>query len=301
MGFTEDAFLRSLNGMALRVLASGSGGNCSVLVVGRGGMRRVCLIDLGLSPRRTARLLAESGLTFSDVDDAILTHADSDHYYSTWARMLPRHVRLRVHRRHLPSIAASGVAASQLAPFDEPFVIQPDLGGAIVSPVVTAHDVLGSVAYRFDLDIDERTASLGYATDLGHVTDRLVSHMRGVDVLAIESNYCPRMQAESDRPDFLKRRITGGAGHLSNQQCRDAIQGIGPAGHVVLLHLSRECNLPELAAGEHTGAAYALTVSTQHEPTGWVSVLPRPASPRPVLRHIQAGLFESSHQIGARP
>jgi len=298
MGFTEDPHLRSLEGMSLRVLASGSGGNSSVLVIGRGGVCRVCLIDLGLSPRRTSRLLAESGLSLSDVDDVLLTHLDSDHYFRTWSRLLPRHVRVRVHAHHQRCAAEAGIPPALLAPFDDRFIIQADLGGAVVSPSVNAHDAMGSVAFRIDLNLGDSTASLGYATDLGHVPDRLVAHMRGVDVLAIESNYCPRMQEVSDRPMFLKRRITGGAGHLSNQQCRDAIRGINPCGHVVLLHLSRECNLPEVAAIEHAGARYSLTISLQNEPTGWVAVSPRPAAPRPVVRHRQAGLFES--MLGAR-
>lgn len=292
MGITEDAQLRTLEGMTLRVLASGSGGNCAVLVVGRGGVRRVCLIDLGLSPRRTSRLLAESGLTMSDVDDVLLTHLDSDHFYSTWSRFVPAHVRVRVHARHHRAALAAGLPAALLAPFDDRFVIQPDLGGAVVAPAVNAHDALGSVAYRIDLPLDGQTASLGYATDLGHVPERLIAHLRSVDVLAIESNYCPRMQEESGRPEYLKRRITGGAGHLSNQQAGDAVRRIGPRGHVVLLHLSRECNLPELAAQEHAGAPYALTVSRQHEPTGWVLVQPGPAPLRPVMRHVQSGLFD---------
>lgn len=299
MGFTEDAQLRTLEGMTLRVLASGSGGNCSVLVVGRGGVRRVCLIDLGLSPRRTSCLLAESGLTLSDVDDVLLTHLDSDHFYRTWCRFLPAHVRVRVHSRHARGAADAGIPAGLLTPFDDAFVIQADLGGAVVSPSVNAHDALGSVAFRIDLEINGQHASLGYATDLGHVPDRLISHMKGVDVLAIESNYCPRMQHESGRPEYLKRRIMGGAGHLSNQQSRDAVRRIEPRGHVVLLHLSRECNLPDLAASEHAGSSYALTVSLQHEPTGWVNVQPRPAVPRPVMRHIQHGLFETLHMAGA--
>ncbi len=287
--------------MTLRVLASGSGGNCSVLVVGRAGVRRVCLIDLGLSPRRTCRLLAESGLSLSDVDDVLLTHLDSDHFYQTWSRMLPGHVRVRVHARHLRSAAAAGLPAGVVVPFDEPFLIQADLGGALVQPHLNAHDALGSVAYRVDFEMSGHAASLGFATDLGHVPDRLVSHLRGVDVLAIESNYCPRMQEDSGRPEYLKRRIMGGAGHLSNQQSRDAVRGISPRGHVVLLHLSRECNLPELAAAEHDGAPYAITVSRQHEPTGWVSVVARPAAPRPVVRHVQQSLFESAAARGAVP
>ena len=110
---------------------------------------------------------------------------------------------------------------------------------------------------------------VGFATDLGRVTAELLGHFRGVSLLAIESNYCPRMQAESARPEFLKRRITGGSGHLSNQQCAEVAGAVGP-GHAVLLHLSRECNTPELALEGHAGRGYGVTVSSQSSPTGWI-------------------------------
>ena len=73
----------SPTGIAARlcVLASGSSGNCSVLVIDRDGVRRVCLIDLGLTPRRTLRLLHALGLGMHCVDDALLTHLDRDHYH----------------------------------------------------------------------------------------------------------------------------------------------------------------------------------------------------------------------------
>ena len=76
-----------------------------------------------------------------------------------------------------------------------------------------------------------------------------------LDVLALESNYDPRMQEQSDRPLYLKRRIMGGRGHLSNAQALGAIRqmldrsakqtGNLPA-HIVLLHRSRQCNCPDL-------------------------------------------------------
>ncbi len=297
MSLPEDAPFRSLEGMALRVLASGSAGNCSVLIVGRAGVRRACLIDLGLSPRRTVRLLADCQLSMSDVDDVLLTHLDADHFYGTWCRFLPPHVRVRVHVRHHRGAIAAGMPPERITPFDDSFVMQADLGGALVAPMLNAHDVLGSVSYRIDLPASAEgeggVASLGFATDLGHVPPRLTEHLRGVDVLAIESNYCPDMQARSERPDYLKRRITGGAGHLSNQQSREAIREIDPRGHVVLLHLSRECNLPALAAREHAAAPYGLTISGQHEPTGWVPVQARPPTTAARCKPVQSGLFET--------
>ncbi len=292
MSITDDAHLRTFEGMAIRVLASGSSGNCSVVVFGRAGVRRVGLIDLGLSPRRTNKLLAQCGFSMSDVDDVLLTHLDSDHCYSTWGRFLPPHVRVRVHARHQRGAINAGIPAELIAPFDGPFVMQADLGGATVVPALNAHDSLGSVAYRIDLPMTGGVASLGFATDLGHVPAALIEQLKGVDVLAIESNYCPRMQHASGRPEYLKRRIMGGSGHLSNQQSREAVRMIDPTGHVVLLHLSRQCNLPEVAAIEHQGAPYGLTISCQHEPTAWVRVTSRPLTRRPVVRSVQGSLFD---------
>src|SRR4029077_12704376 len=89
-----------------------------------------------------------------------------------------------------------------------------------------------------------------YATDLGCVPAELIERFAGADVVAIESNYDPEMQVGSARPLFLKRRIMGQAGHLSNQQAFEAVSAIarrGPAGspaQVVLLHRSRQCNDP---------------------------------------------------------
>ena len=74
-----------------------------------------------------------------------------------------------------------------------------------------------------------------------------------MDALAIESNYDLDLQRRSGRPDFLVRRITGGRGHLSNRECLEAVKQLSrrqpstsDIGHIVLLHLSRDCNRPEL-------------------------------------------------------
>jgi phosphoribosyl 1,2-cyclic phosphodiesterase len=98
----------------------------------------------------------------------------------------------------------------------------------------------------------------------------MIDHLRGVDVLALESNYCPVLQVASDRPRFLKDRIMCGSGHLSNEQCARAVGLIAPRSHVVLLHLSQECNTPELALAGHRDRGYGVTVSSQHEATAWI-------------------------------
>ncbi len=274
---------------SLCVLASGSAGNCSVLEYRRGMIRRACLIDLGISPRRTFKLLAALGLQMHQIDDVLLTHLDADHYHAAWERWLPRHVRVRIHEQHFSNW--SRFPRDLMAPFDGPFRLQ---NGAEVHPLCLDHDAAGVVAYRFDFPTDLGGGSLGFATDVGRVTRSLIDLFRGspdregeresgreggreggrpcVDVLAIESNYCPEMQLASGRPEFLKRRIMGGRGHLSNQEAFQAVSKIGPREHVVLLHLSRDCNNPDLPADLHAGSDYALTIAGQAQPTRWIHI-----------------------------
>ena len=119
--------------------------------------------------------------------------------------------------------------------------------------------------------------------------DDLVEQFCDLDVLAIESNYDPKMQRDSGRPWFLQRRITGGRGHLSNEQALAAVRRIFarcesagrrlPA-HVVLLHRSRQCNCPRLLRqlfSQDPRIAARLTLAEQYERSEWLR--PRPAPP----------------------
>lgn len=249
----------------LCVLASGSSGNCSVLTISRAGVRRACLIDLGLSPRRTVRLLGELGLGLHHIDDVVVTHLDSDHFQPSWARALPRHATLHVHARHADSCSHFGLFGVHAAPFHDGFTLR---DGTPVRSVLASHDDAGVATLRFCIP----GGCLGFATDLGRVTDGIIDHLAGVDVLAIESNYCPVMQENSGRPIFLKRRIMGGSGHLSNHEAAEAVRRIEPKSHVVLLHLSRQCNDPSIVAGMHQGAGYGLTITSQDRPSVWVRI-----------------------------
>lgn len=251
--------------VSLCVLASSSSGNCSVLVRGEGDLRRAVLIDCGLSPRKTRRLLFDLGLSLEHIDDVLVTHFDWDHFHKGWLRALPAHARLHLHRRHRRDAEAIGPLPKSARLFEDAFELP---CGLWVLPSLHSHDDTGVVAYR----IEGEGRSLGYATDIGRVTDELIGAMRGVDVLAIESNYCPKMQIESDRPWVLKKRIMGGSGHLSNEQCREAVGAIRPRDHTVLLHLSRQCNTPERAASFHDGAEYALTVSSHERATAEIRI-----------------------------
>jgi phosphoribosyl 1,2-cyclic phosphodiesterase len=158
-------------------------------------------------------------------------------------------------------------------------------------PVSFSHDRDGSHGFV----VHNGSASLGYATDLGHVPHGLVERFVGVDVLCIESNYDHQMQLSSSRPAYLKDRIMGGSGHLSNEQafalvCRilDQRAGLGHRlpGRIVLLHRSRECNCPKLLR-EHFSRdariAPRLVLAEQDRRTEWISIAPGEPSPHQQL------------------
>ncbi len=278
----------------LCVLASGSGGNCSVLDPGNGTL---ILIDLGLSPRRTEKELDALGLDPANVTDVVLTHLDHDHCNAGWGKrpiggsgVRTAGATLHVHRRHMGRASRLAGGGWRMRKFDSALPFELDCGIG-VRPALLPHDELGVAAFRMELGSEAERASLGFATDLGRVGPDLIEMLGGVDVLAIESNYCPRLQMRSGRPDYLKRRIMAGAGHLSNEECADAVRRIEPREHVVLLHLSQECNAPEVARHAHQGADYALTLSSQDEPTRWVEigVVQRVLAPRTRVREPGPG------------
>ena len=131
---------------------------------------------------------------------------------------------------------------------------------------------------------------MGWATDLGHVPEHLLDEFVDLDAVAFESNYDAGRQLDSDRPDFLKERIMGGRGHLSNVQSLEALRTIAKRSrlqHIALLHLSRECNSPEdiqaLWSREAAHLADRLVLSHQNEPTDLLRIrVSAPAGPASV-------------------
>ena len=275
----------------LCVLASGSAGNCTVVRTPAG----VMLIDAGVGPRVAASRLAGTGVAVADVRAICLTHLDRDHFNGNWVPTIVRRgIRVFCHARRVadllryalgpdPDAREAREFAGLVTGFDdETFQPLPDLH---VEAVHFAHDREGSHGFVFD-GFGRR---VGWATDLGHVPADLLEMFCGLDVLAIESNYDPRMQSESPRPWFLKQRITGGRGHLSNQQAFDAVRqvldrcerrGLPLPEHVVLLHRSRECNCPDLLRSlfaRDARIAPRLTLAEQYHRTEWIR--PRDANP----------------------
>lgn len=233
------------------------------------------MIDAGIGPRSLAKRLEGTGCAISDIKAVILTHLDSDHLAASWSRSaLSLGLRLYCHKsikNHLLSRLGE-----ELEPQVHPFDYQPfsPLAGVHTTAIRLAHDAEGSHGFI----LSGYGHKIGYASDLGQVPGLLIKAFSQVDLLCLEANYDPQMQLQSARPDYLKQRIMGGRGHLSNQQAFEAVRNIlmqrtTLPDHVVLLHRSRQCNCPQKLRRlfeSDPRLARRLTLAEQSTRTGWL-------------------------------
>jgi phosphoribosyl 1,2-cyclic phosphodiesterase len=258
------------------VLASGSSGNCTLIRTPVGAM----LLDAGIGPRGAAKRMGGTGASVGNVRAVCLTHLDRDHFSLRWTRrIVEQQIHVFCHADLSPTLRGwlGPEAAKQVLEFDDAF--EP-LTGVQVTPIAVPHDQGRCCAFV----IEGFGVRIGYATDLGRVSGELIDRFGNLDVLAIESNYDPRMQLDSGRPWFLKQRIMGDRGHLSNEQAFNAVRQIldrherrrSPLlAHVVLLHRSRHCNCPRLVRDlfmRDKRLAGRLTLAEQFERSSWLRV-----------------------------
>ena len=220
------------------VLGSGSSGNCSLMRLGEHWV----MIDAGFSMKQTKERMRTHGVQLGDVQDVVVTHFDRDHFNPVWCKtFLQQGVRVHMHEHHVPRARRVGLDEACIVPFDTSL----HLHGTEVEALRFAHDALGTIGFIFDTG----KVRFGFATDLGRVPQLLLDRFVNLDGIAIESNYDNVMQETSNRPESLKSRIMDGEGHLSNEQSLAAICHIASESslqHIVLLHLSRQCNSPSI-------------------------------------------------------
>ena len=226
--------------MTLHTLASGSEGNC--LLVSCGGSH--ILLDAGISARRITAALAELGLTAHDLDAILLTHAHHDHIAArgTWCKhhQTPLYATAGTAAQVCDKWAAAGPYLRAVTP-EEPFSV----GGFDLTAFPTSHDAWGSVGYR----LEAGGGSMGLLTDSGCVTEQARRTLTGVDLLVLESNHDTEWLRSGPYPYYLKERIAGPRGHLSNDDAARFAAEMARCGtkEIVLAHLSRENNTPARA------------------------------------------------------
>ena len=253
----------------MAVLGSGSGGNAAVLEA-RGPR---LLVDAGLSAKQLCQRLESLEIDPDSLDGILLSHEHSDHMRGLEVFLRKR--RIPVYTNALTREVLAGRCGEKVEwrvfRRGEPF----EISGVEVNSFAVPHDAVDPVGFV----CASNGCQIGIATDFGHVTTLVREKLCGVRVLFVESNYDQGMlEEDTKRPWSIKQRISSRHGHLSNAQTAELITSLIEHGleTVVLGHLSRECNCPEMAAAVMRAAATAgkieVHVASQEKPTAWVEI-----------------------------
>lgn len=255
-------------------LYSGSSGNSTFIGDSNGGI----LVDAGVSCKSIVDGLREIGQQPEQIKSIFITHEHSDHIKG-----------LKVFLKKYPvSVISSEGTLNALVKGDHIprgincHVIQSggvEVHGIQVNSFPTSHDTSESVGYR--MVWGER--KMAVVTDLGKITDEVREAVIGCDLVMLESNYDKQMLSQSSYPYFLKRRIQGEKGHLSNDDCGEFVADLIKKGatRFYLAHLSNENNTPSTAY-DHSinllssknmvlGEDYILDVASRYKPSKGMS------------------------------
>lgn len=225
-------------------IASGSSGNCFYLSVGDTAL----LIDAGLSQRQIKKALKEKGLTLKNVKGILITHDHADHIKGVSAlsneNMIPVYATELVHKGMRKSYCMSHEiqpALVRLLEKNEDL----QLGEFLIHSFEVPHDGTDNVGYHIQIG----DVNFCIITDVGHVTQEVADHIGLANYLVLEANYDESMLEMGPYPRYLKERILGDRGHLSNACCGEALLNYATPAlkRVWLCHLSEENNHPELA------------------------------------------------------
>jgi phosphoribosyl 1,2-cyclic phosphodiesterase len=224
------------------MLGSGSAGNSALVATDH---CRV-LVDGGLSARQLVLRLEQCGVALEQLDGVLLTHEHTDHICGL--EVLGRKFDLPIYCNRLTAEAlrSSGLLGGcrnwRLFATSAEFSIC----DITVQTFPVPHDAVDPLGFVFHAG----SGSLGFITDLGYVTKLIVERLRQVQTLVIETNHDEKLlQNNAHRPWPVKQRIQSRHGHLSNTAGASVIEELlaGKIERVVLGHLSRDCNTPELA------------------------------------------------------
>jgi len=228
---------------------SGSSGNAVYVACGETRL----LVDAGVSGRRIAGELSQIGASPAALSGILVTHEHADHVAGVG--VLSRRYDLPVYAAERAWRAMRGRIGEISARNERLFEpgVNFYIGAVEVMPFRTPHDAADPVGFVFEAE----GIRIGVATDLGYMPPNAAMHLRGCDVLMIESNHDLDMLRDGPYPWSVKQRVMSRVGHLSNNAAAEFLEKgyDGGAAYVILAHLSESNNLPELA---RVSAEYAL-------------------------------------------
>ena len=256
--------------MRFRNLGSGSSGNAT-LVEATGIVPLRVLVDCGLGIRQLLHRLGEAGLQAQDIHALFITHEHGDHIGCARALAL---------RYRIPVWMSQGTHAAIGSPDFDGLLHSArdgkaiDLGGLQLTPFTVPHDAREPL----QLSCTDGSAKLGILTDLGHATTHVLAHLKDCDALLLECNHDTDMLEQSAYPAFLKRRVGGDYGHLSNTAAAAIASALNHSRlkYLVAAHLSAQNNLPamvqRLMADALSCDSQDVIVATPDAGTCWLQI-----------------------------
>lgn len=223
---------------------SGSSGNCYCLFTGTDAL----MIDAGIGVRGLRKAFRDKGLSTALVHNLLITHDHADHVKSVGSLShewnIPVYATREVHEGIERNYYVHRKVSRELKRYIEKNAAL-QVGEFKVTPFAVPHDSDDCVGYS----IEHEGVTFCLVTDAGHITPAIARHIARADYLVIEANHDEKMLWGGIYPEFLKRRISGRRGHLSNDACGKAIADnmTDSLRGVWLCHLSEENNHPELA------------------------------------------------------
>ena len=248
-------------------LQSGSSGNCTY--VETNGIK--LLFDAGICGSTASSRLAAYGRDIREVDALIISHDHSDHinYAGVYQRKygLPIYTTKKTLRKVEKQKRLGKLDVVNLFLAGEKL----HFGKVSVQTIPTPHDCADGVAFA----ISSGGKQLGILTDLGHAFKELYSVMASLDAVFIESNYDPVMLANGPYPGFLKKRIQGPKGHISNAESAELLQAGNKLKWACLAHISEANNEPKVALRTHreiVGHTLPFHTASRYVSTGILAV-----------------------------
>jgi len=246
--------------LSITSLNSGSNGNCYYI----GNTQEAVLVDVGISCRETEKRMKRLGLSMHRVKAIFVSHEHSDHIRGipVLARKYGLPVYITPATQQYSRLSYEGV---NLVPFSAYEPVQ--VGSLRVRPFPKLHDAADPHSFV----VSSEGINIGVFTDIGFPCDHVIRHFQECHAAFLEANYDDALLEQGHYPYFLKQRIRGGKGHLSNRQAATLFAGYKSAhmSHVLLAHLSKDNNCPNLVKELFTTHAEgtAVIVASRYEET----------------------------------